>query len=175
MNTCPMDLHQLGITAAAKYMQHIGNFDVLDRDWQSAAGHWDLVMLDASGSVDEIIFIDVDAKQFGMPVPGDMYDRKRRDMEHRAIAWIDAHRDVVTDARLRFDNIDIAVIGRDRAIVRHAVHVLGSMGDMCGDADDLIGGLQWLESHFGDREDLDEPPFDVVAAEDAESEVSEVD
>ena len=146
MNICDTNLHALGINASAKYLQQVGDYDVLNREWENAAGRWDLVMHEHNDDIDTIVFVDVDVRQYDMPAPIDIRDCNRRDMEHRAIAWIDAHRDDIHDVRLRFDRIDLAVIGTDRAIVRHSVNVLGHMPceSISGDAEQLISGLELL-------------------------------
>ena len=49
----------------------------------------------------------------------------RAQRENIAIAWLAEHEDAVNEA-IRFDNIALVVIGKDRAMIRHHVNALGT-------------------------------------------------
>ena len=118
---------ELGLKGATAYLRHTG-CEILDTDWHSVAGTWDVVARDEDG----IRFVTVNAEEFALPGAIDLYTRRiervRAQWERRAIAWLDAHRDC-TNVALSFDLVAVGLMGTDRAIIRHHKNVATAYSD----------------------------------------------
>lgn len=107
--------------AASRYLGHRG-YTVLETGWTCPAGTADIVAKDG----DTIVFADVSSRDSAeRGFPSDSRTKKTRTKrENIAIAWLAEHEDAVNEA-VRFDNIALLVIGKDRAMIRHHINSLG--------------------------------------------------
>lgn len=106
------EVDKLGLRAAKAWYTHLG-MNCIDERWECASGSWDLVMQDG----EDIVFVTVYSKSFRMPDVRSIGNATRHSMETRAIAYLDAHRDIAR-ARISFDVTYIAVMREDRALMR---------------------------------------------------------
>lgn len=108
--------------AASRYLDHRG-YTVLETGWTCPAGTADIVAKDG----DVIVFADVSSRDSAeRGFPSESRSKKiRAQRENIAIAWLAEHEDAVNEA-IRFDNIALVVIGKDRAMIRHHVNALGT-------------------------------------------------
>lgn len=105
--------------AASRFLSHRG-YDVLETGWKSEAGTADIVARDG----DALVFARVSVRPGGFPAEGrGALDRWGR--ERVALAYLAEHD--VADAPIRFDDIDMAIVGTDRAMIRHHIN------SMCAD------------------------------------------
>lgn len=108
--------------AAGRYLDRRG-YTVLETGWTCPAGTVDIIAKDG----DTIVFADVssrDSAERGFPSES-RSKKTRAKRENIAIAWLAEHEDAVNEA-VRFDNIALLVIGKDRAMIRHHVNALGT-------------------------------------------------
>lgn len=108
--------------AASRYLGHRG-YTVLETAWTCPAGTADIVAKDG----DIIVFADVssrDSAERGFPSES-CGKKARTKRESIAIAWLAEHEDAVNEA-IRFDNIALVVIGKDRAMIRHHINAFGA-------------------------------------------------
>ena len=107
--------------AASRYLDRRG-YTVLETGWTCPAGTADIVAKDG----DTIVFADVSSRDSAeRGFPSDSRSKKTRaKRENIAIAWLAEHEDAVNEA-VRFDNIALLVIGKDRAMIRHHINSLG--------------------------------------------------
>ena len=159
---CKMD--HLGMRAAKAYLRHLG-YEILDEDWNSACGKWDIV---AKQGI-EIVFVRIYIGDFEMPTARIIRPRDRRNFEQRAICYLDMHRDTIERASVSFSVIYVCVMGEDRAMIRchHNIlaaedgETLNGSGEMS--IDDLLENLEEdakKNAELADADDEDEPPFD---------------
>ena len=94
----------------------------METGWTCPAGTADIVAKDG----DTIVFADVSSRDSAeRGFPSDSRTKKTRTKrENIAIAWLAEHEDAVNEA-VRFDNIALLVIGKDRAMIRHHINSLG--------------------------------------------------
>lgn len=108
--------------AASRYLDRRG-YTVLETAWTCPAGIADIVARDG----DTIVFANVisrDGAERGFP--SERCGKKTRaKRENIAIAWLAEHEDAVNEA-VRFDNIALVVIGKDRAMIRHHINAFGA-------------------------------------------------
>lgn len=107
--------------AASRFLDRRG-YTVLETGWTCPAGTADIVAKDG----DTIVFADVssrDSAERGFPSES-CSKKARAKRENVAIAWLSEHEDAVNEA-VRFDNIALLVIGKDRAMIRHHINALG--------------------------------------------------
>lgn len=156
-------LDHLGMKAACAYMRHLG-YEIIDQDWHSVAGTWDLV---ARKGI-ELVFVKLYFAEFKMPPSRAIGPNERSTLEQRAIAYLAAHQDQIERASISFDIMYICIIGEDRAMVRHHRNILSAEDGerLCGDGtmtiDELLDQLDdEAKSEMTPPEDVDnEPPFD---------------
>ena len=151
------EVEDLGFKATIAYLRHIG-YDIIEQETLTSAGAIDLVARNDAGA---LTFITLYASCHRMPDVRTIGDRSRRDLECRAMAYIDAHRDEVQNTCVTFDVVYVGLIGSDRAMIRHHRNVLAKPVDDDGLIRDENGGLS-LEEFLKIEDDLakDEPPFD---------------
>ena len=108
--------------AASRYLDRRG-YTVLETGWTCPAGTADIVAKDG----DVIVFADVSSRDSAeRGFPSESRSKKiRAQRENIAIAWLAEHEDAANEA-IRFDNIALVVIGKDRAMIRHHVNALGT-------------------------------------------------
>lgn len=108
-------LHAKAVQAAQVYLDRKG-YEVVDID----SDQFDIVAIDDEA----LVFCDVEAKVGDMPSET-LEDGYRRSREAAAIAWLkDASEDML-NRRVRFDRIDLCVMGdTDNALLRHHINVL---------------------------------------------------
>ena len=152
------DLQNRGVRAVCRYLEMQGH-EIVHEHFDSVVGGFDIVSRDDGGAIH---FVDVRVRKFGLPVVSDVSEGMRRRYENRAIAYLDAHRDV-TDVPLVFDVADVGVIGTDRAILRYQTSILSSTSD------ELRSSASMLAAEVPD--DDDDVPFEIepaVTSEDAD-------
>lgn len=108
--------------AASRYLGHRG-YTVLETGWTCPAGTADIVAKDG----DVLVFADVSSRDSAeRGFPSESCSKKiRARRENIAIAWLTEHADAVNEA-VRFDNIALVVIGKDRAMIRHHINAFGA-------------------------------------------------
>ena len=114
------EMHERAVKAAARYAE-IKGYEVVDRDWASEAlaGRIDLVAKDDGAYV----FIEVTAvdRSEGGFAEGRL---TREQLEVLAATWF-ANNAPDAEAPVRFDAIDMIVVGGSKALLRHHINKLG--------------------------------------------------
>lgn len=107
--------------AASRYLGHRG-YTVLETAWTCPAGTADIVAKDG----DVLVFADVSSRNSAeRGFPSESRSKKTRTKrENIAIAWLAEHAEAANEA-IRFDNIALVVIGKNRAMIRHHINSLG--------------------------------------------------
>lgn len=115
------EMHERAVKAAARFAE-IKGYEVLDREWTSEAlaGRIDLVAKDD----DAYVFIEVTAvdRSEGGFAEGRL---AREQLEVLAVAWL-SENDPGEEAPVRFDAIDMIVMGDSKALLRRHINKLGS-------------------------------------------------
>lgn len=119
------ELHDRAVKAAAAFLERKGA-EVVDTDWgnDGLAGRIDLVARDE----DAMVFVDVTATDRfeGGFSEGNL---TREQFELLAAMWLGEH-ETEGDITVRFDRIDLIVVGDNRALLRHNINALGSGVDL---------------------------------------------
>ena len=113
-------LQERAVEAAARFIEH-KDFELLETSWTSPEGTTiDLIANDE----DTLVFIDVTATEYG---EGGFEGGKvpRGDMEIAAAAWL-ASSSIEANMGVRFDIVDMLVVGENRALLRHHVNAFSS-------------------------------------------------
>ena len=93
------ELGRRGEEAAARFLERRG-YDIVERNWECAAGEADIVARDGDGS---IVFVEVKTRSnCERGLPSEDYD--------------------VVDVPVRFDIIGIVAVAEDRAMIRHHIN-----------------------------------------------------
>ena len=108
--------------AIARYLQIRGH-EILADKWAHGQDSVDFVIRDGDNGDLAFVVTQV-SSDTGQGIPEAAHDRKA--FERIAAAYL-AGSDV-TDCTVRLDSVSLLVIGDDRAIIRHHVNVLGSVG-----------------------------------------------
>ena len=118
------NLHERAVETATRFVERKG-YEVLDRGWTSEgiAGRIDLVAMDEGA----VVFIDVTAADRG---EGGFCEGSltREQFELLAATWLEGNA-AVDEAPVRFDGIDMIVVGTGRALLRHHINKLGSIAE----------------------------------------------
>ena len=113
------DLGKRGEDAAAAYLERCG-FDVLERNWQCAAGEADIIAIDEEA----LHFVEVKTRQSAaMGFPEEAVGKKKRQRYER-IAELYLREYDGLDTPITFDIISIIVTGPDRAFLKMFRNVL---------------------------------------------------
>lgn len=112
------DLRKKAAKATRVFIERDG-FEVIDTGFDAIAGGIDIVARDDVGMVH---FIFVRVCKFCLPDPVKVDLSFRRNVEMRAITWLE--RNDVTDVMLCFDVADLGIVGENRAILRFHRNVL---------------------------------------------------
>ena len=121
------DLDERGVKCAARYLKLQG-YEVIDTGFECKAGTVDIVARDGDGTM---CFVDVRTRE-GSDASFDgiehgCAERERR--ERQALTWLaSADETIGFDFYIRFDNIAIAVMESNRALLRHHKDIFGRMG-----------------------------------------------
>ncbi|WP_255467424.1 YraN family protein [Raoultibacter phocaeensis] len=108
------ELGRRGEEAAARYLERKG-FEILERNWECAAGEADIIAFDE----DVLVFVEVKTRSNAdKGLPEEAVDKKKRERYERIAAAFLATFDTV-DIAVRFDVVSILVIGGERALLRH--------------------------------------------------------
>ena len=121
------EMHERAVKAAARYAE-IKGYEVVDRDWASEAlaGRIDLVAKDDGAYV--FIEVTVVDRSEGGFAEGHL---TREQLEVLAATWF-ADNAPDAEAPVRFDAIDMIVIGGSKALLRHHINKLGCHEDRPG-------------------------------------------
>lgn len=112
-------LHKRGVLATAAYLERFG-YEILDRNWECPAGEIELVARDG----DALVFIEVNVKtsiEAGFPAVVDKGEKRAR-FEKIALYWLRDNEFV--DMPVRLDVVDVSVVAKDRAMLKHWVNAL---------------------------------------------------
>jgi len=108
------DIGTRGENAAAAYLERIG-MEIVERNWRTGRGEIDIIALDGT----DLVFCEVKTRRgtsTGTPEEA-VSESKQRRLARLAQSYISAAG--LTDCAVRFDVISVAVIGDDRALLRH--------------------------------------------------------
>ena len=112
------ELGRRGEDAAARFLERRG-YDIVERNWECAAGEADIVARDGDGS---IVFVEVKTRSnCERGLPSEAVDAEKRKRYERIAACFLADYDVV-DVPVRFDIIGIVAVAEDRAMIRHHIN-----------------------------------------------------
>lgn len=114
-------LGRQGEEAAARFLYRHG-YEIIERNWECAAGEADIIALDEHA----VVFVEVKTRsncEKGMP--SEAVDAKKRDRYER-IAALYLQQSGLTDIAVRFDIISILVISEGRALVRHHINAFSA-------------------------------------------------
>ncbi len=112
------DTFAAAMRAAEKLLDSRG-YDIIDRRWGCDAGEIDLV----AKNPETLVFADVSARtapEEEFPEYG--ADRLRLRFERIAAAWLADHE--VDDCAVRFDQLDVLIVG-SKAFIRHHISCCG--------------------------------------------------
>ncbi|WP_239442927.1 YraN family protein [Gordonibacter sp. An230] len=112
------ELGRRGEDAAARFLERRG-YDIVERNWECAAGEADIVARDDDGS---LVFVEVKTRSnCERGLPSEAVDAEKRERYERIAACFLADYDVV-DVPVRFDIIGIVAVSEDRAMIRHHIN-----------------------------------------------------
>ena len=115
--TLPRDskeLGKLGEAIAARFLEQRG-YEIIERNWTCAFGEADIIARDD----DCLVFVEVKTRRgIKAGLPEDAVTReKRRRYEGIALSYLNEYQD--SSCNVRFDVIAMALIGGNRAFLRH--------------------------------------------------------
>ena len=104
--------------AAANYLKKKG-YKIINRNFKTPAGVIDFVVKDTDENVLVFCQASVSNGEFSKQ------DVTRDQFEAMSICYMAKNSDEINDCAVRFDLIDIAVINKGRALLRHYINVFG--------------------------------------------------
>lgn len=114
-----MSITARGEDAAAAYLTRRG-YEILQRDWEGAAGSMDIIARDG----DALVFVDVAVEaSVTKGFPGEPLTRESRERAEKVAAAYVADSDL-TEMMVRFDTLGIIVLDSDRIMVRHHTNAM---------------------------------------------------
>ena len=118
-------MKQRALKACEKYLS-LNGYDILETSWECPAGTIDIIAHDIDA--DTVAFTTVtyteDASEGFSEKP--VTPSLRSHLESIALSFL-ATTDII-DVPVRFDTIKLVVLGGDRAMLRHHVNALGTLG-----------------------------------------------
>ncbi len=105
--------------AAVRYLE-LRDYEILDRDWPYDDGLIDIAAWDG----ETLVFVEVRIVLGEFP-DGSQEASKRKRLEAMAMAYL-GENDYI-DVPVRFDEICVVPVGKDRAFLRHRINALGGM------------------------------------------------
>ena len=117
-----IEIGQRGESAAARYLE-LCDIEVLERNWKCPMGEADIVAWDDDENT--LVFVEVKTRtSINRGFPAEAVDERKRARYEKIAAWYLLDHDFL-DVRIRFDVVDLLVIGRDRAMIKHYVNAFG--------------------------------------------------
>lgn len=114
MESWNQEIGRRGENAAIRYLM-MQEYEILERNWSCPAGEADVIALDDGA----LVFIEVKTRtSLERGFPSEAVDAKKRSRYEKIAAWYLRSSDFV-DISVRFDVIELLVVGDDRAMVRH--------------------------------------------------------
>ena len=113
-------LGRKGEEAAARYLM-IKDYEIVEMNWTCAAGEADII----AWGEECLVFCEVKTRtNIDKGFPSEAVTKKKRQKYEKIAAWYLQDHDWL-DVRIRFDVIDILVVGPDRAMIKHIVNAFG--------------------------------------------------
>ena len=114
------EIGRRGECAAACYLEML-DYEILDRNWECPAGEADIVALDGHC----LVFCEVKTRtSLAKGFPCEAVGKKKRHRYELISAWYLHYHDYV-EIPVRFDVIDLLVVSKDRALIRHIKDAFG--------------------------------------------------
>lgn len=111
------------VEATVNFLTHRG-YKILDRNWQVPDGRAiDVVARDKDGIAFVAVTATIGPKGFRKP------EVSRAIRESAAAQWLASNDEDLTGVAVRFDDIALMVLDGSKAILRHHINALGSLGD----------------------------------------------
>ena len=113
-------LGRKGEEAAVRYLM-IKDYEIVETNWTCAAGEADII----AWGEECLVFCEVKTRtNIDKGFPSESVTKKKRQKYEKIAAWYLQDHDWL-DVRIRFDVIDILVVGTDRAMIKHIVNAFG--------------------------------------------------
>jgi len=113
-------LGRKGEEAAARYLT-LKDYEIVEMNWTCAAGEADIIAWEEEC----LVFCEVKTRtNIDKGFPSESVTKKKRQKYEKIAAWYLQDHDWL-DVRIRFDVIDILVVGPDRAMIKHIVNAFG--------------------------------------------------
>lgn len=123
------NLRKRSMEAAERYLSRRG-YDILETDWQCAAGTVDVIAKD-EGS---LVFAQVSCRrgaEKGFPSER-IASTSRAKREMMALSYLSTHE--VVDVTVRFDQLSLVVVDESRAMIRHHINCFSPSEDALAEA-----------------------------------------
>lgn len=112
-----------GEHATWEYLVRMG-YRIRERGFDGPFGRYDFIAVDDDGS---LVFIDTEIRMFSENARMGEFDKEEEveRFEGTAAYYLAFNDDIDVGVRVRYDRIDLTVVGKDRAFLRHHVGALG--------------------------------------------------